>query len=231
MNQEQLINDLRARLTASHDLRSACQIIVERFAEWPVFRRDIADAVSSIFGEENSDVRKDTPNLVDRLIREGFLIANPGGAHLRCAVPFGALLDWQRETPKAILISFRPDIPEAPAPSVAKAVASVEVTDSEDDIDDTELSQEDAVLIGLYTLHLERHHGLFSSATMVVELQRLFREWKFSQSMQSSRQIAHAIQEFVADEILEHMEEGMYRLTERGLQDAAAAKSAWEDRH
>lgn len=229
MDQEQLINDLRARLTASHDLRIACQIIGERFRQWPVLRRDLAEAVSSVFGEENSDVRKETPKLVDRLIREGILMAHPGGAYLRCAVPIGEILNLRREAPPTRVFTFRPEVPEAPAPTAQPAADDAE----EEEDAAVGLSLEEAVLIGLYAVHLERHHGLFACGTVVADLQRLFRDWHLPTQLHGAKGIWRVIVRYLQEEILEIADEGgeTYQLTERGLQDAKTAKSDWDARH
>lgn len=233
MDHEQLVKSLRERLMRDSALREACAKIGARFGEWPVLRSRIADAVAGVVGEDCSDVRPETARLVDRLIKAGLLQEHPGGAYLRPAVPLDKLLDQKRKPPEPVVITFRPDVVEPAVPLAALSSATPEDADGEGD-SGVELSPEEAVLIGLYTLHLERHRGLFSKATLVMELLRLFREWRLPAKLLSSRIIQRALREYLADEMLESVEEedeGTYRLTERGLQDAKAAKSAWDERH
>ncbi|MBI2551800.1 hypothetical protein HYW17_00660 [Candidatus Uhrbacteria bacterium] len=240
MNREQQIENLRQTLAGSSQFRRACQMLYEGFSDWPQRRPDVAETLAVLAAEESHELRRETARLIDRLIRSGFLTPLADGALLKPVLPLAEVLGVQDrrrrhehapEPPVIHNISAPP--PQAPEPEAEpkpeEESEEEEEEETEDGSDGLDLSE--AVLAGLYSIYLERKGGVFNADAVGRDLRKLFQEWKLPEKLWGSRKaIQGVINDCFDGELLEGVEEGYWRLTERGLAEAKSAYDAWHRR-
>jgi len=227
MNREQQIAELRKTLAGSSQFRRACESLWERFEDWPQKRPDVADFLADLVSEANRELRPDTAALIDRLIRSGILMQLADGALIKPTLPLEEILGVEKRQPCEPLVIKDISASKAPAPAPAPEADPKEET--EEGSDGLELSE--IVLAGLHSVHLERKGGVFNSGTVALDLRNTFREWRLSDKIWRSRKaIQRVINDCFDQELIEGVEEGYWRLTERGLAEAKSAYDAWHRR-